>query len=206
MGKQTGFATEIFFEAEMEYAALATILLTISFGMAILEVFFPSGGLLGFLSIASLVGAAILGFQSGPYVGVGVLGTGLIGLPVVLIVALKYLPSTRMGRKLLLGAPTSDEVLPHGKREDFLKSLIGQRGVAKTMMLPAGAVTIEHRTIDAVSEGMVIDSGQAVEVIEVRGNRVVVRSVEEDEPDSTPGDEDPLSRSFDSLGIEPFDE
>lgn len=190
----------------MDYWALAIILLTISFGMALLEVFFPSGGLLGFLSIASMVGAAILGFQSGAYVGAGVLGTGLIGLPVVVVFALKYLPSTKMGRKLLLKAPTSEEVLPHGRREDFLKSLIGQRGVAKTMMLPAGAITIEHRTIDAVSEGMVIEAGQTIEVVEARGNRVVVRPVEDDGPDSSSNDVDPLSRSFDSLGIEPFDE
>lgn len=184
----------------------AIILLMISFGLAILEVFFPSGGVLGFLSIAAMVGAAILGFQNGTYVGASVLGTGLVGLPVVVIFALRYLPSTRMGRKLMLNAPTSYEVLPHGKREDFLKSLIGQRGVAKTMMLPAGAITIENRTIDAVSEGMVIEAGQTVQVVEARGNRVVVRPIEDDLADSTTDDVDPLSQSFDSLGIDPFDE
>ncbi len=190
----------------MSLWALAIILLTISFGMAILEVFFPSGGVLGFLSIAAMVGAAILGFQSGTYVGAGVLGSGLVGLPMVVIFALRYLPSTRMGRKLMLKAPTSDDVLPHGRREDFLKSLIGQQGIAKTMMLPAGAITIENRTIDAVSEGMVIEVGQPIQVIEVKGNRVVVRLIEDDRADSRPSDVDPLSQSFDSLGIEPFDE
>lgn len=190
----------------MDYWALAIILLTISFGMAVLEVFFPSGGVLGFLSIAAMVGAAILGFQSGAYVGAGVLGTGLVGLPVVVVFALRYLPSTIMGRKLMLKAPTSDEVLPHGRRENFLKNLIGQRGIAKTIMLPAGAITINNRTIDAVSEGMVIEVGQTIQVIESRGNRVVVRPVDDDGPDTKTNDVDPLSQSFDSLGIEPFDE
>ncbi len=190
----------------MDPWALAIILLTISFGMAILEVFFPSGGVLGFLSIATLVGAAILGFQSGTYAGASVLGMGLVGLPVVVAFALRYLPGTRMGRKLMLKAPTSDDVLPHGRREDFLKSLIGQRGIAKTMMLPAGAITIAKRTIDAVSEGMVIEAGQAIQVVEAKGNRVVVRPIEDDRADTKPSDVDPLSQSFDSLGIEPFDE
>jgi membrane protein implicated in regulation of membrane protease activity len=111
-----------------------------------------------------------------------------------------------MGKQIILGAPTSEEVLPHGRREDFLKSLIGKRGVAKTMMLPAGAITIENRTVDAVSEGMVIDAGQAVQVIEAKGNRVVVRPIEDDQANSKSDDVDPLSKSFDSLGIEPFDE
>ena len=106
----------------------------------------------------------------------------------------------------MLKAPTSDDVLPHGSREDFLKGLIGQRGIAKTMMLPAGAITIENRTIDAVSEGMVIEVGQPIQVIEVKGNRVVVRLIEDDRADSRPSDVDPLSQSFESLGIEPFDE
>ncbi|KKL87900.1 hypothetical protein LCGC14_1930060, partial [marine sediment metagenome] len=36
--------------------------------------------------------------------------------------------------------------------------------------------------------------------------RVVVRLVEDDRADSRPSDVDPLSQSFDSLGIELFDE
>jgi len=181
--------------------ALAIILLVISFGMAILEIFFPSGGVLGFLSIAAMVGAAILGFQSGPYIGAGVLGSGLVGLPVVVVFALRYLPSTRMGRKLMLKAPTSNEVLPHGRREDYLKSLIGQRGVAKTMMLPAGAITIENRTIDAVSEGMVIEAGQAIQVVEARGNRVVVRPVDDDQFDANPSESNDFDSGSISLGL-----
>lgn len=191
----------------MEYWwAFAVLLLAMSFGLAILEVFFPSGGILGFLSIASMVGAAILGFQSGTYVGAGILGSGLVGLPVVVAFALRYLPSTRMGRKLMLGAPTSEEVLPRGNREQLLKRLIGRQGVAKTIMLPAGAVTIENRTIDAVSEGVVIEAGQPIRVIDVRGNRVVVQPIEDVQADEKPDDVDPLSKSFDSFGLEPFDE
>ena len=106
----------------------------------------------------------------------------------------------------MLKAPTSNDVLPHGRREDLLKSLIGQRGVAKTIMLPAGAITIGNRTIDAVSEGMVIEAGQPIQVVEVRGNRVVVRPLEDDLDDTKPGDVDPLSKSFDSLGLDPFDD
>jgi membrane-bound ClpP family serine protease len=190
----------------MDYWALAIILLVVSFGLAILEVFFPSGGVFGFLSVAAMVGAAIFGFQSGTYVGAGILIAGLLGLPTIVAVALLYLPETRMGRKLMLSAPTSEDVLPRGNRELLLKKLIGRQGVAKTIMLPAGAVTIENRTIDAVSEGMVIEAGQPVRVIDVRGNRVVVQPLENGQASEKPDDEDPLSKSYDSFGLEPFEE
>ena len=190
----------------MDYWAFAILLLVMSFGLAILEVFFPSGGVLGFLSIAAMVGAAILGFQNGVYTGAGILGMGLVGLPVVVAFALRYLPSTRMGNKLMLRAPTSEDVLPRGSREKLLKKLVGRTGTAKTIMLPAGAVTIENRTIDAVSEGMVIEAGQAIRVIDVRGNRVVVQPIENGQADEEHEVVDPLSKSYDSIGLEPFDE
>ena len=50
----------------MDYWALALLLLTLGLGLAILRGFFPSGGILGFLCIASIVAAVVLGFKSGP--------------------------------------------------------------------------------------------------------------------------------------------
>ena len=71
-------------------------------------------------------------------------------------------------------------------------------------MLPGGAITIAGRTVDAVSEGMPIEAGQAVRVIEVRANRVVVRPLEEETP--TESARDPLERPIDSVAPDPFEE
>jgi membrane-bound serine protease (ClpP class) len=182
---------------------LALLLLIMGFGLAVLEVFFPSGGILGFLSFCSIVGAVIFGFKSGTGMGVGVLATAIVGVPTTIILALQWLPDTAVGRKIILHAPTSDEVLPEDERN--LKALVGKAGKAKSEMLPAGAVRIEGRTIDCVSEGMAIQPGQWVRVIEVRGNRVVVRPVEEGEIAEVDPD-DPLSKPIDSVLDEPFDE
>ena len=75
------------------------------------------------------------------------------------------------------------------------------------MMLPSGAVLISGRTIDAVSEGVPIDPGQLVRIIQVRGNRVVVRPVETDEVLDEPLPPVPeTSPSVDSLGANPFED
>jgi len=190
----------------MEYLWLfAIMLLVVGLGLAILEVFFPSGGILGFLSFCAIVGAVILAFRSGTAMGVGVLLTAVIGVPVVVVLALQWLPDTRMGRKIVLHAPTPEEVMPEDERN--LKSLMGKVGKAKSKMLPAGAVRIEGRTVDCVSEGGAVDPGQWVRVIEVRGNRVVVRPLDPDELAATADDmDDPLSKPIDTVVLDPFDE
>jgi membrane-bound ClpP family serine protease len=182
----------------------AILLLVLGLGLAILEVFFPSAGILGFLSAASILAAIIVGFQDGPLVGFLILGVAVIGLPTIVVLAFKYWPNTAIGRRILLGVPSSEDVLPDGHRRSGLKELVGRVGRAKCKMLPGGAITIGGRTIDAVSEGIAIDVGQSVRVIAVRGNRVVVRPVEDEVP--TVDAENPLERPIDSVVPDPFDE
>jgi hypothetical protein len=107
-----------------------------------------------------------------------------------------------MGRRLLLDVPRGDEQLPDTPQRRTLRQMVGKRGVAKTLMLPSGAVTIEGQTIDALSEGMPIEAGQRVRVIEVRGNRVVVRP---DDDESQPSD-DVLSQPIESLGLDSLED
>jgi membrane-bound serine protease (ClpP class) len=188
----------------MGFWVLAILLLVVGLGLVILEVFFPSGGILGFLSFCAIVGAVILAFRSSSAMGIGVLLTAVVGVPLVIILALHWLPDTRMGRKIVLHAPTPDEVMPEDERN--LKSLLGKIGKAKSKMLPAGAVRIEGRTVDCVSEGGAVDPGQWVRVIEVRGNRVVVRPLDPDELAATADTDDPLSKPIDTVVLDPFDE
>lgn len=184
--------------------AWAVLLLIIGLALAIMEVFVPSGGILGFLSLSSIVAAIVVGFMDGrSWIGMTVLSVAVFGLPSVLVFALKVWPSTPMGRRMLLGVPTGDEVMPDIPRQRSLKDLVGRVGYAKSKMLPSGAVSIEGRTIDAVSEGMPIEVRQRVRVIEVHGSRVVVRPLDEDEPSQ---DDPDLSRPIDVVLLDPFDE
>ena len=116
------------------------------------------------------------------------------------MLAFKYWPKTAMGRRLLLSAPKSEDVLPDDPEKERLKGLIGRTGRAKSKLLLSGVVTIDGRTVDAVSESMPIEVGQTVQVVQVRGHRVVVRPVAEEEPPAPPP-ADPLQRTYD----DPFD-
>jgi len=185
--------------------AWAVLLLLIGMALAVLEIFLPSGGILGFLAFCAIVAAVVLGFvQGGPVVGFIILAIAMFGVPLVVILALKWWPLTPMGRRMLLDPSDQDEILPDDANRRFLKELKGRVGVAKSKMLPSGAVSIDGRTISAVSEGGAIEPGQRVRVIEVHGTHVVVRPVDVETP--LEADADPLSRPIDTVGPDPFDD
>ena len=101
---------------------------------------------------------------------------------------------------MLLVAPRSEDVLPDNPDKELLKGLVGRTGKAKSKLLLSGVITIDGRTLDAVSESMPVEVGQTVLVLQVRGHCVVVRPVTGDEPSVSPP-VDPLQRNYD----DPFD-
>jgi membrane-bound ClpP family serine protease len=180
------------------------LLLSLGLSLAVLEVFFPTAGIFAFFSGSAMLGAILLGFQSSPYVGVTITGVAVVGVPILVSLGFRLWPHTFVGRQVLLEVPRSEDVLPDEAHRRQMKSLIGRLGMAKCRMLPSGAISIEGQTLDATSEGMVIEAGQTVRVIKIEAKRLVVRAVEEEIP--TPAAENPLERPIDSISDDPFSE
>ena len=169
----------------------------------VLEVFIPSGGILAVLSAAAFVGAILIAFQRGPVTGFTFVMTTVVAVPLVLALAFHYWPKTRIGKAFLGELPTAAEVLP----DDPHRALLGRVGVARSKMLPSGAIEIDGQMVDAMSQGQAIEPGQHVVVIEVRANRVVVRAAKENErPGRKISTEDMLSRPIEELGIESLED
>jgi membrane-bound serine protease (ClpP class) len=57
---------------------------------------------------------------------------------------------------------------------------IGERGRSVTTLRPAGKARFGERLVDVVAEGDFLAADIAIEVMEVRGNRVVVRPIREE--------------------------
>ncbi len=151
------------------------LLLALGLGLIALELFVPSGGVLGILAALAIIASIAVAFSGGWVTGVVMLVATMLILPVALAAAVHYWPRTPIGRMILLETPQSeDEVLSDTPEHRKLKDLIGKRGVAKTKMLPSGAVVIDGRVYDAIGEGMAIDPGQPVRVTAVRTNRIAV--------------------------------
>jgi membrane-bound ClpP family serine protease len=183
-----------------------TILLLVGVTLVMAEIFIPTGGILGFLSFSSVIAAIVLAFnQGGPSTGLSFLLIACVAVPAAIAAGFRFLPETPMGKRLLPSIPTTEEVMPDDEDRRRLRKLVGKTGRAKSMMLPSGAVEIEGRIVDAVSQGLPIEPGQAVRVIEVRGTMVVVQPID-DLPDSERDPNDVLAQPIESIGIDPFEE
>ena len=180
----------------------AILLMVLGCMLVVLEVFIPSAGILSLLAAAALIGSILIAFRQGATTGFAFTATTIIVVPLVVTLAFKYWPKTPMGKAILGELPNEDEVRP----EDPRRALLGRVGIARSKMLPSGAIEIDGQMIDAMSQGQVIEPGQYVKVVEVRANRVVVRPTDRETAAHDVRPEDLLSRPIEELGIDPLDD
>ena len=137
-----------------------------------IEIFVP-GGILGTLGAIALVGAIVMGFtafpEAGPIIALGiVLLTGL-----VLVVWIRGLPRTSLGKAMTV---TGD--LANAKAaQPGIEALTGKTGETVTDLRPGGYAMIDGKRMDVVTDGRMLDRGRQIKVVEVRGNRIVVKEV-----------------------------
>lgn len=79
--------------------------------------------------------------------------------------------------RMMLAPPDETEAEQLDRRESLAERdyLVGQQGRSKTPLVPAGKAQFGHEVVDVVSDGELIEANQPVEVVQARGNRVVVR-------------------------------
>ncbi|MCS6916601.1 MAG: hypothetical protein NZM08_02830 [Chitinophagales bacterium] len=72
---------------------------------------------------------------------------------------------------------TLQEAVGYLDRPEQLKQLVNQTGMALTPLRPAGRIEVNGEQHDAVVDGAMIEKGQAVRVVGISGNLLVVRKV-----------------------------
>ncbi len=187
----------------MDPIAWTIVLIVIGCALVVLEVFIPSGGLISFLATLALLGGLAMAFRHDAATGLGFLVLTVIAVPTVVGLAFKYWPRTPMGKAFLGELAHEGELVP----DDPRRELVGRVGIAKSKMLPSGAIQIDGKTIDAISQGVAIEPGQAIIVVEVKGNRVMVRLADEEETNrAAVVSDDLLSKPIDELGLESLED
>lgn len=184
------------------------VLLLGAVALILLELFVPSGGLIGVLAAIAFFGSVGLAFAESFRDGTIILLIDLLVLPCVIALAVKIWPHTPFGRRIMLRRGDDEEdVLPEAEEFHLRGTMLGKRGIARTELLPSGDVEIDGRVYDAVSDGVAIEPGQIVRVIAVRTQRLVVRPISDQEQLAEATDvNDVLSTPVDSLGIDPLDD
>ena len=106
-----------------------------------------------------------------------------IGLIVVAALLRLHLPRSRLFGRLMLNPPEGDEAETIRRREALVDfhDLVGTQGTTTTQLTPGGKARFGDLLVDVMADGEVIDRGTPIEVVEVRGSRVLVQKVERDE-------------------------
>ena len=140
----------------------------------------PGFGVPGIAGIAALAAGIIIASPTAAQ-GVMSLVIALIAAAVLIGISIKFLPTRKRWKKLVLGdSLTTEEGYTAPPAE--LKEFLGKEGVALSPLRPSGTVKIGDARVDVVTQGGFITSGTKVKVVRVEGTRVIVEKIEiEDE-------------------------
>jgi membrane-bound serine protease (ClpP class) len=131
-----------------------------------LELFIPSGGVLGIAAIICIVYSLQSLFARGQPAA----AWSAIGLTLVYVVFV-----VRFWLKRIRHSASLTGSLATGRDVERARSLIGRTGVTITPLRPAGVARIDGERLDVVAGGAFLDANEEVSVVEVSGNRIVVR-------------------------------
>ena len=100
------------------------------------------------------------------------------GIIAAVIFAKHILPKTPFLNQTMLDAPDEEALEEIRRRETIvdLTHLIGDTGRAMTPLRPSGKAKIGHEIVSVTSDGDMIEQGEKVVVVQVRGNYAIVRS------------------------------
>ncbi len=146
----------------------------------VVELFLPSGGLLGILAAVASIAACIAFWRAGTWWGVGSTLFVLTAAPLAFNFAIKIMPHTPVGRALILGEGEDEaqkRAVETMREAEASRAIIGAVGVAVTPLRPVGLAEIEGQRVEVLAEGGPIDAGAKVRISGIVDNQVRVRSV-----------------------------
>ena len=100
-------------------------------------------------------------------------GFSLVAAVIGAITLTYYLPSIPYANRLVLRPPTESE----SRDEPNRGRLLGLVGVSVTTLRPAGKAQFGDDFLDVIAENDYVEPGKRVQVIEIEGNRIVVKEI-----------------------------
>ncbi len=157
----------------MSTLSIAILLVGVALILLGVDLFLPTGGILMILAAVAAITGMSFGFAHSATAGGWLTLVVLLSIPTLLFFFVKYYPSTAIGKKMIINRP---EARPYdfssGKANHSLT--VGDVGLAKTPLHPAGKITIHGIDFEAVSNTGIIEAGYAVVVTDIEMNVATV--------------------------------
>jgi membrane-bound serine protease (ClpP class) len=174
-----------------QFTMLAVLLFVLGLILIGLEIFvLPGFSVTGISGLVLLVGSLVLvTLERMPettqdWVGLGtrisMFGISLVAAIVAAFILAWYLPHLPYASRLVLAPPNDEDDNEADLLEpapDSRAGLLGAIGVAATTLRPAGKARFGDDYLDVIAEGDYVNPGSRVQVIEIEGNRIVVKEV-----------------------------
>jgi membrane-bound serine protease (ClpP class) len=149
---------------------IVAAILGVGLVLVALEVFvIPGLGVTAILgALALLAGSVLSWLWFGAAAGAAALLVSVLGPALLVLVFAK----SSAGKKLVL-----DSSLPASPSAADAVLAIGAEGRALTPLRPSGSALFGQARVDVVTDGMYVDAGEPLRVIEISGARVVVARI-----------------------------
>lgn len=142
----------------------------------VISEFFLPGAVLGGLGVVLVIISAALGIYSYPEYALFIIIGEILGVVLCTVLGFLLLTRTRASKLLTLrDAQKADEGYVSAVSDT---SLLNREAVVLTALRPSGTIRSGDKRVDAVSNGIFIEEGARVRIVEVHGSRVVVEPLE----------------------------
>jgi membrane-bound serine protease (ClpP class) len=173
---------------------LEALLFVAGVGCLLLEIFvIPGFGIFGLGGGAMVLASIILASQTSKsfiprneyqrdqlLTSLSTIAVACLGMVAVAFFLRSRLPRSPVLNRLMLEPPEGDEAATISRRESLVnfQDLVGSQGTTTTQLTPSGKARFGDLLVDVIADSEVIPPGAAIEVVAVRGNRVLVKEVE----------------------------
>jgi membrane-bound serine protease (ClpP class) len=178
-------------KSTLEFTLLAILLFVLGLILLGIEIFLlPGFGITGISGIILVIASLVLVMleqmpstsQEWGNLGsaLSTVGIGLVAGLCAAIVIGRYLPHIPYASRLVLQPPVDlDDPTEMDRTQEGLQAsaLLGAIGVAATTLRPAGKAQFGEQFLDVTAEGDFVNAGSRVQVIEIEGNRIVVKEI-----------------------------
>ena len=147
---------------------LVVAIYLLGLGLLFLELFIPSGGILGIVGTLCASFGIVMIYRWTPVAGVIIT---VVTLGYVYAIIRFWARRIKMTGSLAGSDSTTAEAVT--------AEVVGEEGVTLTVLRPAGFAMIADRRLQVVTDGGFLAKGRKIRVVQVTGNRVVVTGIEE---------------------------
>jgi membrane-bound ClpP family serine protease len=153
----------------------SALLLIVGLGLLIFEIFTPGFHLPGITGIVLIILGIAFTARSLTE-AVLLIAIIVLILSAAFVLALRSASKGRLYRSPLILKDAQKNTNGYLSMSD-MKYLVGRRGVAGTLLRPAGTGDFDGVRLDVVTDSEYLQKGTLIEIIDVQGRRIVVRAI-----------------------------